>query len=267
MWGRVPRFGGNDSPFGPPAAAEMVAALPLAQYVAPITTTEGQLAVLFDLETARCAWGVVWWGTFVVGGGNSTVPRLLHPHSSSPPCAFLELFFSVCCRMTELDGLCSLRLRTPCDYEDVTYDAVVAVEPVRVLSSERPPPPLLDDPRKLSPVDPRHCTAAIEVQPTDKPTPHPLPPLFVLPQSWMLTRPPPPSSRRPAATPPPPRPMPPPLATVLTLVRGSGRRPQCRALLCFNRAAGDSACSLCPPRPPALALQLPPPAPRSTPGR
>ena len=41
MWGRVPRFGGNDSPFGPPAAAEMVAALPLAQYVAPITTTEG----------------------------------------------------------------------------------------------------------------------------------------------------------------------------------------------------------------------------------
>ena len=69
MWGRVPRFGGNDSPFGPPAAAEMVAALPLAQYVAPITTTEGQLAVLFDLETARCAWGVVWWGTFVVVGG------------------------------------------------------------------------------------------------------------------------------------------------------------------------------------------------------
>jgi hypothetical protein len=39
------------------------------------------------------------------------------------------------CRMTE-DGLCSLRLRTPCEWEGAVYDAVTAVTPIPVLSGQ-----------------------------------------------------------------------------------------------------------------------------------
>ena len=40
-------------------------------------------------------------------------------------------------RMADLSGLCSLRLRTPCEWDGVMYQAVGAVEPVPVLSGER----------------------------------------------------------------------------------------------------------------------------------
>lgn len=39
------------------------------------------------------------------------------------------------CRMTE-DGLCSLRLRTPCEWEGAVYDAVTALAPIPVLSGQ-----------------------------------------------------------------------------------------------------------------------------------
>jgi hypothetical protein len=38
------------------------------------------------------------------------------------------------CRMAEADGLCSLRLRTPCQWEGVVYEAVGPVQPVPLLS-------------------------------------------------------------------------------------------------------------------------------------
>jgi hypothetical protein len=37
-------------------------------------------------------------------------------------------------RMLEPSGLCSLRLRTPCEWDGVFYQAVGTVEPVPVLS-------------------------------------------------------------------------------------------------------------------------------------
>jgi hypothetical protein len=38
------------------------------------------------------------------------------------------------CRMSEADGLCSLRLRAPCQWEDLVYEAVAEVAPIPVLS-------------------------------------------------------------------------------------------------------------------------------------
>ncbi len=39
-------------------------------------------------------------------------------------------------RMTFEDGLCSLRLRTPCEWEGAVYQSVVAVQPLPLLSGE-----------------------------------------------------------------------------------------------------------------------------------
>ena len=40
--------------------------------------------------------------------------------------------------MTEFDGTCSLRLRTPCEWDGVVYEAVTAVAPVPLLSGGWP---------------------------------------------------------------------------------------------------------------------------------
>lgn len=44
--------------------------------------------------------------------------------------------------MTEVDGLCSLRLRQECEWEGALFSAVTAVEPVPALAGKQKPPAL-----------------------------------------------------------------------------------------------------------------------------
>ena len=71
------------------------------------------------------------------------VPDQQAPHSALPhacPTPLLPLLFSPppLCSMTEFDGTCSLRLRTPCEWDGVLYEAVSAVQPVPLLSGGWP---------------------------------------------------------------------------------------------------------------------------------
>lgn len=69
-------------------------------------------------------------------------------------------------RMLEPSGLCSLRLRTPCEWDGVFYQAVGAVEPVPVLSGAGAGGPVTWDPGCRVPVRLQSaCSVSVSAQP------------------------------------------------------------------------------------------------------
>lgn len=121
-------------------AAQLQAELPLAFFVEPISTTPGRLALHLDLEDKRWAGGVGGTGGWVGGAAGPNNPSqtaadcvlpcfapalsATDPHAPAIPPPPTPR------SMVEADGLCSLRLREPCEWEQTLYAAVTAVEPL-----------------------------------------------------------------------------------------------------------------------------------------
>lgn len=118
-------------------AVEMQLELPLASYASPLAGAAAQLPVTIDLEQMRCGGSLHVCARIVLGTHAGWQAGLaaccwhaftcvsVAPRPATPPR-----------RMASADGLCSLRLRTPCEWGGALYEAVVAVAPIPVLSGE-----------------------------------------------------------------------------------------------------------------------------------